>query len=43
MLVDITGASQESTQAASAASSASNAIENVLLSNTDNIMEAVLL
>lgn len=40
ILVDVTGANQESTYAASAASAASNAIENVLLYNTANIMEA---
>ena len=40
MLVDITGSHQESTQAASVASSASSAIENVVLSNSDNIMSA---
>jgi len=40
MLVDITGSHQESTQAASVASSASSAIENVVLSNSDNIMNA---
>jgi hypothetical protein len=40
MLVDITGSHQESTQAASVASSASSAIENVVLLNSNNIMNA---